>query len=63
MEVGTILVDQETGVKLLVVEPPIAGTDVSSVSVNGRPLAKEFSRPGGDTKAAGILSLDPGARG
>lgn len=61
MHIGTVLSDRETGLKLMVVEEPIAN-DSMTVSLNGRCLTEECVVPASPI-IGGKLTTDPGMRG
>lgn len=62
MEIGEVLVDSESGLKLLVVEKGNTGR-MGPVTVDGRPLQVEATAAAGTVTDGMELSTDPGDRG
>lgn len=63
MQVGTILVDRDSGLKLLVVEAASDDSRARSVSVDGRGLEIQRQKPSGRGEYGQALTTDPGMRG
>lgn len=62
MQMGTILEDKETGLRLMIVRPtedPLAPDDLT---FQGRPLAVSDVQPSGVPLDGIRLSMDPGSR-
>ena len=63
MKIGTLLVDNCSGLKLLVVEASPEEDAGGRVSVDGRELTVAAAVPAGDVQQRMTFTCDPGGRG
>ncbi len=63
MSVGTVLVDEESGLKLMVVEPAVGPNSGNRLRFGERTLTQEDAQPAGHDRKGMSLTCDPGMRG
>jgi hypothetical protein len=63
LQTGTVLVDPESGLKLMVVEPATGPNTGNRVRFGERTLKSEDTQPAGLDRKGMSLTCDPGMRG